>query len=125
MLDPERHPTDVAPDLLGWAIAEDRDIFSMEEMVEAFEIDRVNPNPARFDLKKAEAINSTHLRALSTVDLADPERAVPGGDERPGHDRREDHRQGRAGHGVPTGCGSGAGAGGVRTTTVPRTRPTA
>ena len=44
--------------LLGWAIAEDRDIFSMEEMVEAFTIERVNPNPARFDLKKAEAINA-------------------------------------------------------------------
>ena len=61
--------------LLGWAIAEDRDIFSMEEMVAAFEIDRVNPNPARFDLKKAEAINSTHLRALTGDDLA--ERLVP------------------------------------------------
>ncbi len=61
--------------LLGWAIAEDRDIFSMEEMVAAFEIDRVNPSPARFDLKKAEAINATHLRALSTDDLA--ERMTP------------------------------------------------
>ena len=57
--------------LLGWAIAEDRDIFSLEEMVAAFAIDRVNPNPARFDLKKAEAINATHLRALSVEDLAD------------------------------------------------------
>ena len=55
--------------LLGWAIAEDRDIFSMDEMVAAFEIDRVNPNPARFDLKKAEAINATHLRALSVEEL--------------------------------------------------------
>jgi len=55
--------------LLGWAIAEDRDIFSMQEMVEAFRLDRVNPNPARFDLKKAEAINATHLRALSLDDL--------------------------------------------------------
>ncbi len=61
--------------LLGWAIAEDRDIFSMEEMVEAFEIERVNPNPARFDLKKAEAINATHLRALPVEELA--ERMVP------------------------------------------------
>jgi glutamyl-tRNA synthetase len=55
--------------LLGWAIAEDRDIFSMEQMVEAFRLERVNPNPARFDLKKAEAINATHLRALSIEDL--------------------------------------------------------
>jgi glutamyl-tRNA synthetase len=61
--------------LLGWAIAEDRDIFSMEEMVEAFEIGRVNPNPARFDLKKCEAINATHLRALSTEELT--RRMVP------------------------------------------------
>ena len=50
--------------LLGWAIADDRDIFSTAEMVEAFDITRVNANAARFDLKKAEAINASHLRAL-------------------------------------------------------------
>src|SRR5699024_7714034 len=43
--------------LLGWSIAADRDIFSVDELVEAFDIADVNPNPARFDLKKAEAIN--------------------------------------------------------------------
>ena len=61
--------------LLGWAIAEDRDIFSMDEMVAAFDISRVNPNPARFDIKKAEAINATHLRALPVEELA--RRIVP------------------------------------------------
>ncbi len=61
--------------LLGWAIAEDRDVFSMAEMVEAFRLERVNPNPARFDLKKAEAINAAHLRLLDVDDLAD--RMVP------------------------------------------------
>jgi glutamyl-tRNA synthetase len=61
--------------LLGWAIAEDRDIFSMDEMVEAFRLERVNPNPARFDLKKAEAINAAHLRALPVEELA--ERMLP------------------------------------------------
>jgi glutamyl-tRNA synthetase len=61
--------------LLGWAIAEDRDIFSMEEMVAAFDIKRVNPNPARFDLKKCEAINATHLRALGIEELT--KRMVP------------------------------------------------
>jgi glutamyl-tRNA synthetase len=61
--------------LLGWAIADDHDIFTMDEMVAAFTIDRVNPNPARFDLKKCEAINATHLRALTTDDLA--ARVVP------------------------------------------------
>ena len=61
--------------LLGWAIAEDRDIFTMEEMVEAFTIERVNPNPARFDIKKCEAINAAHLRALGVDELT--ERMIP------------------------------------------------
>jgi glutamyl-tRNA synthetase len=50
--------------LLGWSIAEDRDVFSVAELVEAFDVTRVSSNPARFDLKKAEAINATHLRDL-------------------------------------------------------------
>lgn len=55
--------------LLGWAIAEDRDVFTMAEMVEAFDILRVNANPARFDPKKAEAINAEHIRMLSEDEL--------------------------------------------------------
>jgi len=61
--------------LLGWSIAEDRDIFSMAEMVEAFDITRVSANPARFDLKKAEAINATHLRALPVEEFT--KRVIP------------------------------------------------
>ncbi len=61
--------------LLGWSIAEDRDVFSMQEMAEAFDVRRVSANPARFDLKKAEAINATHLRALPVEDFID--RVVP------------------------------------------------
>ncbi len=56
--------------LLGWAIADDRDIFSLAEMVAAFDILRVNANPARFDAKKCEAINASHIRRLSTPELA-------------------------------------------------------
>jgi glutamyl-tRNA synthetase len=56
--------------LLGWAIAEDRDVFTMAEMVEAFDITRVSSNAARFDLKKAEAINAAHLRALPVEEFA-------------------------------------------------------
>ena len=51
--------------LLGWSIAPDRDIFTVEEMVAAFDAADVNPNPARFDVKKAEAINGAHVRMLS------------------------------------------------------------
>ncbi|GMA34440.1 hypothetical protein GCM10025876_06440 [Demequina litorisediminis] len=50
--------------LLGWSIGPDRDVFTPEEMVAAFDIRDVNPNSSRFDLKKAEAINADHLRML-------------------------------------------------------------
>ena len=50
--------------LLGWSIGPDRDVFTPAELVEAFDIANVNPNPARFDLKKAEAINADHMRVL-------------------------------------------------------------
>ncbi len=56
--------------LLGWSLGGDREFFSLDEMVEAFDITRVNPNPARFDLKKAEAINAMWLRKLEPDDLA-------------------------------------------------------
>ena len=57
--------------LLGWAIAPDRDVFTVPELVEAFDIADVNPNPARFDLKKAEAINADHMRMLPVEELTD------------------------------------------------------
>jgi len=57
--------------LLGWAIAEDRDVFTIEEMIAAFDINDVNASPARFDTKKCEAINGTWIRRLSTEDFTD------------------------------------------------------
>jgi glutamyl-tRNA synthetase len=61
--------------LLGWSIGDDREIFSMEEMAAAFDVRRVNPNPARFDLRKCEAINGVWLRRLPPDELA--RRMVP------------------------------------------------
>ncbi|PFG31565.1 glutamate--tRNA ligase [Paramicrobacterium agarici] len=61
--------------LLGWGYSADRDVFTLDEMVERFDIVDVNPNPARFDIKKAESINGDHIRMLSVDDFA--ERCVP------------------------------------------------
>lgn len=61
--------------LLGWSIAPDRDVFTVAELVAAFDVADVNPNPARFDLKKAEAINGDHVRMLAAEDFRD--RVVP------------------------------------------------
>lgn len=55
--------------LLGWSIADDHDVFSMAEMVAAFDIGKVNSNPARFDQKKADAINAEHIRMLEPADF--------------------------------------------------------
>jgi glutamyl-tRNA synthetase len=55
--------------LLGWSIAEDRDLFTRDELVAAFDISAVNANPARFDLKKCEAINAHHIRELDVKDF--------------------------------------------------------
>ncbi|MBN9152970.1 MAG: glutamate--tRNA ligase [Microbacterium sp.] len=56
--------------LLGWSIAPDRDVFSRAELIDAFDIVNVNPNPARFDQKKAESINGDHIRMLEPADFA-------------------------------------------------------
>lgn len=61
--------------LLGWSIGPDRDVFSLEEFIEAFDVENVNPNPARFDQKKAESINGDHIRLLTPEDFA--ERITP------------------------------------------------
>ncbi|RVW04721.1 glutamate--tRNA ligase [Rhodococcus spongiicola] len=56
--------------LLGWGLADDRDVFSLNEMVSAFDISKVNSNPARFDQKKADAINAEHIRLLEPADFS-------------------------------------------------------
>ena len=61
--------------LLGWSLSADRDVFSAAEMIEAFDVHDVNPNPARFDPKKCEAINAEQVRALEGTDFRD--RLVP------------------------------------------------
>ena len=61
--------------LLGWSISADRDVFSLDEMVKAFDVRDVNPNPARFDQKKADSINASHLRLLSLEDFT--KRIIP------------------------------------------------
>ena len=55
--------------LLGWGIADDHDLFSLDEMVAAFDVEDVNSNPARFDQKKADAINAEHIRLLGPEDF--------------------------------------------------------
>lgn len=61
--------------LLGWSIAPDRDVFSMKEMVEKFDVRDVKANPAHFDIDKAISINAEHIRMLDPQDFLN--RSVP------------------------------------------------
>ncbi len=61
--------------LLGWSLSADRDVFSMDELVENFDVRNVKANPAHFDLDKAIAINAEHIRMLDPQDFLN--RSVP------------------------------------------------
>lgn len=53
---------------LGWGYG-DQEYFTMEELIEKFDLSRVNLSPARFDPDKFLAINAYWLRALSAEDI--------------------------------------------------------
>lgn len=55
--------------LLGWSHPEGKEIMSLEEMIQAFDISRLNPSGAVFDRVKFKWMNSMHLRALSNKEL--------------------------------------------------------
>ena len=56
--------------LLGWSPGDDRENISMKELTELFTVEKVHSSPARFDMKKLEAINGDKIRALTLDDFA-------------------------------------------------------
>jgi glutamyl-tRNA synthetase len=61
--------------LLGWSPGEDREDVTMKELTELFTVERVHSSPARFDMKKLEAINGDKIRALTPETFL--EKALP------------------------------------------------
>lgn len=57
--------------LLGWNPTADREIFSMDEMIEMFDLGKVNKAGAIFDIQKLNWMNGVYLRALPISRLAD------------------------------------------------------
>jgi glutamyl-tRNA synthetase len=55
--------------LLGWSPGDDREDITMKELVELFEVHDVHSSPARFDMKKLEAINGDKIRALTAEEF--------------------------------------------------------
>ena len=50
--------------LLGWSPGGDQELFTLDEMVAAFSVEKINRNPATFDVKKLTAINGVKIRSL-------------------------------------------------------------
>lgn len=57
--------------LLGWSPGEDRENVTMQELTELFTVERVHSSPAKFDMKKLEAINGDKIRALTLDEFLD------------------------------------------------------
>jgi glutamyl-tRNA synthetase len=55
--------------LMGWGVAED-DVMSLDQMVERFSIDHLTASPAAVNFQKLDHFNGTHIRQLTTEDLA-------------------------------------------------------
>jgi glutamyl-tRNA synthetase len=56
---------------LGWAYDDKTEVFSVEELLRLFRLERVSPSPAVFDYQKLEWLNGVHLRMLSPEEYAD------------------------------------------------------
>ena len=57
--------------LLGWSPGDDRENVTMKELTELFTVEKVHSSPARFDMKKLEAINGDKIRALTLDEFLD------------------------------------------------------
>jgi glutamyl-tRNA synthetase len=56
--------------LMGASFDEAEDVFTLDEMVERFDVRHLNPSPAAINFEKADHFNGTHIRRLSADDLA-------------------------------------------------------
>lgn len=56
--------------LLGWHTADNQEVFSMQELIEAFDLSRVGKSGAKFDLKKAHWFNHHYIMSLDDETIA-------------------------------------------------------
>jgi glutamyl-tRNA synthetase len=56
---------------LGWSYDDRTEVFSRDELLEYFDLERVSPSPAVFDYQKLAWLNGVHLRNLPPQEYAD------------------------------------------------------
>lgn len=55
---------------LGWHPGTEQEIFTLKELEQAFDMDRVSKSGAKFDFEKAKWFNAQHLHQMENADLA-------------------------------------------------------
>lgn len=61
--------------LMGWSYDDHTEIFSMEDLIKKFTIDKLSPSPAAVNFSKLDHFNGIHIRGLSFQELG--ERVLP------------------------------------------------
>ena len=56
--------------LMGWSYDDRTEFFTMDDLVEKFDLDKLNPSPAAINFEKFDHFNGLHIRALHPDDLA-------------------------------------------------------
>jgi glutamyl-tRNA synthetase len=56
--------------LMGWSFDDRTELFTLNELVEKFAIERLNPSPAAVNYSKLDHFNGLHIRRLDPADLA-------------------------------------------------------
>ncbi|HLO99750.1 MAG TPA: glutamate--tRNA ligase, partial [Fimbriimonas sp.] len=55
--------------LIGWAPGNDQEVFTEEELIQAFSLEGLQPSPGKFDIEKLRWLNGVRIRSMSTEDL--------------------------------------------------------
>lgn len=61
--------------LMGWSYDDHTEFFTMQDLIDKFDLGKLNPSPSAIDFKKLDHFNGLHIRALPQAELA--ERLVP------------------------------------------------
>lgn len=56
--------------LMGWSYDDHTEFFTLQDLIEKFSLERLNPSPAAINFTKFDYFNGLHIRSLATVDLA-------------------------------------------------------
>jgi len=61
--------------LMGWSYDDHTEFFTLRDLIDKFNLDKLNPSPAAINFSKLDHFNGLHIRYLNSADLA--RRTIP------------------------------------------------